>query len=561
MVLTAGLLVPELAAPVRAITRPTTLSARHVFSPNARAASLQLDLPATHAMFTWTGPEGSGVSYRAPHEGRLGPWHEALESHDLESATRHYSSPVLLDRARSIEWRAFGGAEGVTIEYVNTLDGPLRRIEVPAVARAGATEPNVMTRAEWGADESLARRSGGCTRTFYPAKQLFVHHTVTSNYDPNPAATVRAIYHFHTQSRGWCDIGYNFLVGQNGQVFEGRWARSYRPWEVHDGENASDRIVTGAHASDFNSGTIGISVLGDYTRTRLRDATRRSLVGLLAWEADRHDLNPRGWHVFRNPVTGATKRLPYIAGHRDAGTTACPGARLYRSLRSIRRSVNKRIGDGKVSSVLRAAQENGPIPVGETFSARFRLTRKSGEPLIDKRIAFFKRGGGAWTTMGHDRTDGKGWAVLELAPKRNVDVAAYWSGDSRRWGDEAMTHQRISPLVSIAVEGAVETTPNEYQFDFYTDEIFFGGTVQPNHAGRRVLIQTWQEAAEGTTVRLEDSRRSLDDESAYRAKLSIPPEGGTFILKALLPSHDDHAAGQSRKIRVVVPPPLIPPVE
>ena len=489
------------------------------------------------------------------------PWREAPESHDLESTTRHYSSPLLLDRAPSIEWRAFGGAEEVTIEYVNTLDGPLRRIDVPTVARAGAREPDVVTRAEWGADESLARRSGGCTRTFYPAKQLFVHHTVTSNYDPNPSATVRAIYHFHTQSRGWCDIGYNFLIGQNGQVFEGRWAGSYRPWEVHDGENDAERIVTGAHVSDFNSGSIGISILGNYQKARLRDATRRSLVGLLAWEADRHNMNPRGWHVYRNPSSGLTKRLPYIAGHRDAGQTDCPGRFLYRSLRSIRRSVNKQIGDGKVASVLRG-EEKAPIPAGQTYAARFRLTRKNGEPLANKRLAFYKRGSGAWTAAGHDRTDEKGLVVLKLEPKRNVDVAAYWTGDSRRWGDEAVVHQGISPVVSIGVEGAVtETAPDEYTFDFYTDEVFIGGSVKPDHADRKVLVQTWQEVAEDTAVQLDDRRKLLDDESVYRARQAVPPEGGTFLFKALLPSHDDHATGKSRKIKVIVPPPLTPPLD
>ncbi len=33
--------------------------------------------------------------------------------------------------------------------------------------------------------------------TFFPVQGLIVHHTVTANDDPDPAATVRAIYHHH----------------------------------------------------------------------------------------------------------------------------------------------------------------------------------------------------------------------------------------------------------------------------------------------------------------------------------------------------------------------------
>jgi N-acetylmuramoyl-L-alanine amidase len=551
--LTAGILVPELASPVRAITQPTTMSARHVFAPGARSASLRLDLPATHAMLSWSGPEGSGVSYRVAVGRR---WRVAPESHDMEAANRHYSSPLLLNRTRHIEWRSFGGAKGVVLDYVNTLDGPLRRIEIPAVARAGAREPNVVTRAEWGADESLARRTGGCERSFYPVQQLFVHHTVTSNYDPDPAATVRAIYHFHTQSRGWCDIGYNFLVAQNGQIFEGRWARSYRPWEVHDGEDGADRVVTGAHVSSFNSGSVGVSVLGNYQNTRIGDATRRSLVRLLAWEADRHNLKPRAAHTYRNPSTGQTRYLPFIAGHRDAGQTSCPGTRLYRSLPSIRRSVARQIGDGKVQSVLEGSSGK-PIVAGESYTARFRLTRTNGTPLEGERIAFYKRSGRAWRELGYARTNEKGSAVVRLRPKRNVDVVAYWKGDERRWGDQGLIHQRVRPLVTIAVEDAIETSPGEYRFDVHRDEVFFGGDLFPQHPGERIVIKTWQEATDGAAVRLEDRSKRLRDDGSYRAKLAIPAEGGTFLVKTMLPSHSDHATGKSRKIRIVVPPPLV----
>jgi hypothetical protein len=553
--LTSALLVPELATPVRAITRPATLAAHEVFAPATRSASVDLELPTTHAMFSWRGEDESGIRYLVEDADGRGVWRTAPESHDMEKGHRHYSSPLLLDRATEIRWRAIGDASNVRIDYVNTLDGPLRRIEIPEVANAGATEPNIVTRAEWGADESLTSRSGGCTRAFHPVQQMFIHHTVTPNDDPDPASTVRAIYHFHTQSRGWCDIGYNFLVGQNGAVFEGRWARSYRPWEVHDGEDENGKIVTGAHVTSFNSGSIGVSVLGTYGTASLKDPTRRALVGLLAWEADRHNLKPRGSHTYRNPETGATSYLPYLAGHREAGTTACPGDRLFRSLPSIRRSVARRIGAGKISSNLEGAS-SAPTSAGEPYPARFRLTKPNGDPLPDEKVGFYKRGGGSWVALAPVRTNERGWAVARLSPTRNIEVVAHWKGDDRRWGDEDTIRHRVRPRVTIAPEGALETSPDVYRFEVHSDEVYVGGEVRPRHAGDKVVLQTWQQLG-ATTVRQEDRFKRLSADGTYRARLTVPAEGGTYRLKTTLPAHDDHAQGKSRKITVTVPPELI----
>ncbi|MGH2695686.1 MAG: hypothetical protein ACRDIW_01705 [Actinomycetota bacterium] len=71
-----------------------------------------------------------------------------------------------------------------------------------------------MSRAQWGADESLRCNPDGTPKhswSFYPTGKLIVHHTVTANNDPDPAATVRVIYVYHVQSRGFIDIAYNFL--------------------------------------------------------------------------------------------------------------------------------------------------------------------------------------------------------------------------------------------------------------------------------------------------------------------------------------------------------------
>ena len=62
---------------------------------------------------------------------------------------------------------------------------------------------------------------------------------------------MRSIYRYHAVSRGWGDIGYNVIVDKFG-----------RRWEGRAGGLAS--TVVGAHAGGFNSGTFGVSMLGNY---------------------------------------------------------------------------------------------------------------------------------------------------------------------------------------------------------------------------------------------------------------------------------------------------------
>ncbi|MEJ7743405.1 MAG: N-acetylmuramoyl-L-alanine amidase [Nocardioidaceae bacterium] len=116
--------------------------------------------------------------------------------------------------------------------------------------------PRVITREEWGADESLGDKcwSPRLGTTF---KAIFVHHTAGSNdySEYESPALVRGIYAYHVVSRGWCDIGYNFLVDRYGNVFEGRSGGIRLP-------------VRGAHSGDYNLNSTGISAMGNFDRIR-----------------------------------------------------------------------------------------------------------------------------------------------------------------------------------------------------------------------------------------------------------------------------------------------------
>lgn len=202
---------------------------------------------------------------------------------------------------------------------------PHNRAAVPAYS---GLRPRIVTRAGWGANRRLRTGRFLYTRT---VQAVFVHHTATGNhYSCRQApALVRAIYRYHVRSLHWRDIGYNFLIDKCGTIYEGRAGGVSRP-------------VMGAHTYGFNRNTVGIAVIGTYSRKRPSSAALHALARLAAWKlgAYRHSadgtvrLVSGGGNKYRR---GRRVRMERISGHRDGNLTSCPGARLYAQLPAVRR--------------------------------------------------------------------------------------------------------------------------------------------------------------------------------------------------------------------------------
>ena len=135
-----------------------------------------------------------------------------------------------------------------------------------------AGSPAIIPRSGWQADETIRRAPPQYAGTLSFA---LVHHTVNTNdYSPEQsAAIVRGIEIYHVKGNGWNDIGYNFLVDRYGQVFEGRYG-------------GVDKNVIGAHSQGFNTGSVGVAVIGTFDKTGIPPAARTALEQLLAEERE-----------------------------------------------------------------------------------------------------------------------------------------------------------------------------------------------------------------------------------------------------------------------------------
>jgi hypothetical protein len=513
-----------------------------------------LEFPATHIAFSWRGDEGTAVRYRTvDRAGRAGPWRKAREAHDMEHGRSHYSGVIQVDRPSHVEWmpveRRGLQVESITLDYLNTMDGTRVPVARDASARA-TTTPAIVTRAQWGANESIKKVGRNCRRTFWPVQQLFVHHTAGSNFDPNPRATMRAIYWYHTIRRGWCDIGYNFVIGWDGVIYEGRWARRYGPWEVHSSEDRRGRAVRGAHVADFNTGSVGISLMGNFSTVPLPARMRGALVRLLAWEADRHSLRPKGRHVYRNPETGLRRRLPNIAGHRDAGQTACPGGNVYRALPSIRRAVKTAIGRGRTNTSVALTSPVRSISYGASARLSGRLARRAGAPMPGRKVALFTRTRPAgWRLHETVTTGSDGRFSRPLTPGANTRVVAVFRGGRRTWGSQSPRRRiAVHPRITLSAEGAASTKADVYGYPAGTTAVTLSGHVRPAHPGRKARIRVSRVADAGGSAAVRPALVRLSSASRYRYTFAPVRDDSTYRAVTRIARHRDHAASSSRPL-------------
>ncbi|WP_161485746.1 SH3 domain-containing protein [Enteractinococcus helveticum] len=206
---------------------------------------------------------------------------------------------------------------------------------------ADVIKPAIVTRAQWGANESLVSRSNQSSEL----KAMYVHHTAgTNNYSRAQAyAQVRAVHNYHAGTLRWGDIGYNFLIDRYGTIYEGR-------------RGSIDSLPVGAQAGGFNTNTFGISTIGNFEIASPPAAMVESLKKVLAWKGLQHGINAAGTTSLTSAggsskhSSGTRVTVNTILGHKDTHATACPGRYLYSQLPSIRRDVATRINNAKTTT-------------------------------------------------------------------------------------------------------------------------------------------------------------------------------------------------------------------
>jgi hypothetical protein len=244
----------------------------------------------------------------------------------------------------------------LTCTLIDSRWGPTaQEARLQALAREPETKaagPTVIRRAEWGANEAWMTWAP----EYRTPKTFVIHHTVTSSGGLDPAAVVRAIYYYHAVTNDWGDIAYNYLIDDRGNIYEGRYG----------GEQ-----VVGGHAKQYNWGSIGIAVLGDYSSATPAAASLNSLVELMAWKGNLYYIHPLQQGAFIDKV------LPNIMAHRDCQPeTTCPGNGMYAQMATLRQRVMTRMAQLVPSSQI-------VEPAADALLNGVRLVSVRGSPAVN----------------------------------------------------------------------------------------------------------------------------------------------------------------------------------
>ena len=349
-------------------------------------------------------------------------------------------------------------------------------VEAPPIATT-ITKPAVVSRANWGCPDGQA---SGWTPQYTTVTHLIVHHSATANTSSDWAETVRSIWNFHTNDRGWGDVGYNYLIDPNGVIYEGRAG----------GDN-----VIGAHFSCQNGGTMGVCMLGTFTSVSPTAATLNSLKRLLAWKAEQRGIDPLGsaYHA------GTRLTLPRISGHRHGNpavpdyactTTSCPGDNLYGQLQTIRTDVANLINTG--GGVPLVATQPATLITSNSGRIWGQVIDDNGSAITERRLEWGPAG--TWsgftsnvivsgTNFYHDLTG--------LAPAAQYQFRA-WARNASGWNSNG-------PALFTTL---VARPPN----DTFANRVLIGGPVigvsgvnnnatkefsEPNHGGNAGGKSVW----------------------------------------------------------------------
>jgi hypothetical protein len=287
-------------------------------------------------------------------------------------------------------------------------------------ARTTPAMPTIYSRAQWGADESIRNKSA---LRYGTVSAGFVHHTVNANdyTEAQVPGILRSIYAYHVKSRGWSDIGYNFLVDRFGRIWEGRYG-------------GVDKNVVGAHTLGYNEYSFAMSAIGNFDVVQPPDVMLRAYGALFAWKLALNGVNPAST---AQQVGKST--FPAINGHRDAGSTACPGRYLYAQLPTIR----------AYASAAAPAAPTPPPPLKITDPAPQSNLVGAGYPDLVVRRA----------------SDGRGLIVptggLTSFSKATVVSAKGWSNRPEVLISPDLTGDGLLDLVSTSEQGVLRIRPGK----------------------------------------------------------------------------------------------------
>ena len=269
--------------------------------------------------------------------------------------------------------------------------------------------------------------------------RIVIHHTAENlEKVADDATLMRAIYFYHTKTKWWWDIGYNYVVWQRGQIYEWRAGGDYVEW---------------AHVYGNNMGTVGISLMGNYETLHLNKDQKEGMLQAIEYIVRKYGIN------LDEQDTGATlcgksesciwksvvtSRLMW---HRDLAATSCPGKNLYSLLSEFRNTVVWKVWKieplynpwsntidpvdsyAQIQYVIKSEEDKWPLILSSTQTSKKSITSSGWKP-IKIRLSYPHEEislESAWSKASRLSLDGKNipytrWSKLLISKKSDSQL-------------------------------------------------------------------------------------------------------------------------------------------
>lgn len=247
---------------------------------------------------------------------------------------RHFSVHSQPTRRQLLRWIAVAGA-GVTAAGLMTSHSTDL---TPSPSPSHAARPAIVRRADWGAmpvDVSAGSEHGYYDKVHNPEgwyvypndlrasyQTAVIHHSAF--YLADGSSTLMEVQRLHREDRAWADVAYHFMADKDGAIYEGR-----------------DLSARGAHTQGYNTGSVGLCLLGDFRYEAPAPAQWQAVTALVQWLA---------WRL----------RLTHLAGHRQFNDwTVCPGIHVSSQLENLAKLAGLKFGADGYKAAAHAADRCG----------------------------------------------------------------------------------------------------------------------------------------------------------------------------------------------------------
>ncbi len=266
------------------------------------------------------------VHYRLKTDNTWSRWITFLEPHDGNDSDRVVLGEIFIEHAfEDIQFKTDNPTEiNFTFRlFFADFTKNITKEKKDKIENKGAlsncVQPTYLGRNDWCP-------AGNCPKSSSPSiinpTHIVIHHSAGQTISSDYAAVVRAYWDFHVNTRGWSDIGYNWLVDPNGVLYEGR----------------GDRI-RGAHSTCMNSISTGICFIGDYESFQPSNPGLNTLKDFIAWDATSKDID-----IKTSSYVSGLGVMDHLSGHKDGkvnfpfsncSSTLCPGNNLHSKIGDI----------------------------------------------------------------------------------------------------------------------------------------------------------------------------------------------------------------------------------